>query len=64
MHMYLATGGQKIKPQQLDPGEDIEVMLVSMEEFIKLVKENAFIQAMHTTLIYKALDKLGRLRIE
>jgi len=64
MHMYLATGGQKIKPQQLDPGEDIEVMLVSMEEFIKLVKENAFIQAMHTTLIYKALEKLGRLRIE
>ncbi len=63
MHMYLATGGHKIKKQELDPGEDIEVLLVSMDDFIKLVKENAFIQSMHMTLIYKALEKLGKLKI-
>ena len=63
MHMFLATGGEKVQEQQLDPGEDIEVNLYSMDEFIQMVKDNVFIQSMHVTAIYRALEKLGRLTI-
>lgn len=63
LHMYLATGGERISGQQLDPGEDIEIVLVSMDEFIQLVKNKKFMQAMHITNIYLALEKLGRLQI-
>ena len=63
MHMFLATGGEKVQEQQLDPGEDIEVNLYSMDEFIQMVKDNVFMQSMHVTAIYRALEKLGRLTI-
>ncbi len=64
MRMYLATGGEKVGEQDLDPGEDIELVLVSVDELVKLVREEKFIQAMHTVAIYLALEKLGRLRIQ
>lgn len=62
MHMYLATGGELVQEQQLDAGEDIEILLVSMDEFVKMVKNNQFLQSMHLAAIYKALEKLGRLQ--
>jgi ADP-ribose pyrophosphatase len=61
MHMFLATGGEKVGEQELDEGEDIELQLVSMDEFVQLVKDQRFIQSMHTTAIYRALEKLGRI---
>ena len=61
MHMFLATGGELVQEQQLDAGEDIEVILVSLAEFVQLVKDKQFIQSMHLTAIYLALEKLGRL---
>lgn len=61
MHMFLATGGELVQEQQLDAGEDIEVILVSLSEFVQLVKDKQFIQSMHLTAIYLALEKLGRL---
>lgn len=63
MHMFLATGGEKLGEQQLDPGEDIEIHLVSMDTFIEMFKNNAFIQSMHVTTIFRALKKMGRLVI-
>jgi ADP-ribose pyrophosphatase len=62
MHMFLAMGGEKVKEQELDPGEDIEIQLVTVDELVQLVKEQKFIQSMHTTAIYLALEKLGRIR--
>ena len=61
MHMFLATGGEKVQEQQLDAGEDIEVLLVPIDEFVQMVRDRKFIQSMHTVAIYLALEKLGRL---
>jgi 8-oxo-dGTP pyrophosphatase MutT (NUDIX family) len=61
MHMFLATGGERVQEQQLDAGEDIEVLLVPIDEFVQMVKDRKFIQSMHTVAIYLALEKLGRL---
>ncbi len=62
MHMYLATGGELVQEQQLDAGEDIEILLVTIDEFVLMVKNNQFLQSMHLVAIYKALEKLGRLQ--
>ncbi|MBC7720621.1 MAG: NUDIX hydrolase [Pedobacter sp.] len=63
MHMYIAFDGELVADQKLDAGEDLEVLFVSMDEFIELFRQGAFLQAMHTTAIYLALQKLGRLTI-
>lgn len=59
MHMFIAYEGELVQEQKLDEGEDLEVMIVTMDEFVELVKKNAFIQAMHNTAIYLALIRLG-----
>ena len=59
MHMFLATGGKKIKEQSLDHNEDIEVVLLSIDELKTLINEHKIVQAMHTTTIFYALQKLG-----
>lgn len=64
MRMFLATGGEFDANQELDIVEDIEVFLVSMEEFLIMVKEKKFIQSMQLTTIFYALQKLGRLEIK
>ena len=64
MHMFLATGGEFDPTAELDKNEDVEVILVSMDEFLDMVKENKFIQSMHMTGIFLALQKLGRLIIQ
>lgn len=61
MHIFLATGGEKVQEQHLDEGEDIEIQLVTVDELVQLLKGQRFIQSMHTTAIYLALEKLGRL---
>jgi 8-oxo-dGTP pyrophosphatase MutT (NUDIX family) len=61
MHMFLLTGGKKVQQQQLDANEEIEVMLVPLNEFIKLLLSNKLVQAMHVTTIFFALYKLGKI---
>ncbi|MEQ1678030.1 MAG: NUDIX hydrolase [Chitinophagaceae bacterium] len=61
LHMFLATGGIKTAEQQLDPNEEIEVVLVTIDELKKLLKENKIIQAMHVSCIMYGLMKLGYL---
>jgi len=63
MHMFIAFGGVQVKEQELDHGEDLEVLFVTMEELLDLLEKGEFIQAMHTTCIYVALKSLGRLNI-
>lgn len=62
IHMFLATGGVKTAEQVLDPNEEIEVELISLEDLNKLVKENKIVQAMHLSTIKYALDKLEELK--
>jgi len=61
MHIFLATGGEKIAAQQLDHGEDIEVVLYSIQEVKQLLRENRIIQSMHVTALFYALERLGEL---
>lgn len=63
MHMFLATGGKKIKEQSLDHNEEIEVLLLTIDELKQLLKDHAIVQAMHVTAIMYGLEKLGELKI-
>lgn len=59
MHMFLATGGRQLQPQQLDDGEDIELLLCSPDEVKALLEQNAIMQSMHVTALFYAFKKLG-----
>jgi ADP-ribose pyrophosphatase len=63
LHMFLLTGGEKYQDQQLDANEEIQVLIVSLDEFRQLLLENSFIQSMHVTNIFYALYKLGKLKL-
>lgn len=62
MHVFLATGGEKVAEQKLDEGEDIEVLLLSIEETKQLIRSNQILQSMHTTAFLYAFEKLGELK--
>jgi len=64
MHMYLLQGGKKVQDQDLDPNEDIEVLLISFEELKRMLERKEILQAMHVTAIFYALMKLGKMKIE
>jgi ADP-ribose pyrophosphatase len=60
-HCFLATGGKKVAGQNLDDGEEIIIELVSLEKLKELVQNNEFGQALHTSGIFYALLRLGKL---
>jgi len=62
LHMFLATGGKKVAEQQLDPNEEIEVVLITIDELKEMVRKNELVQAMHVSCILFALERLGELR--
>lgn len=61
LHMFLARGGVKVKAQQLDENEEIEIVLLSIDELKQLLRENKILQAMHVSCILYALEKLNEL---
>ncbi|GAB3347235.1 NUDIX hydrolase [Arachidicoccus ginsenosidivorans] len=63
MHMFVATGGRRIKEQDLDENEQIDVLEISFEELITLVEEKRINQAMHISTILYALRYLGKLTL-
>ncbi len=62
MYMFLARGGKKTTRQQLDPNEEIDIELISIDELKELVRSNKIIQSMHVTCIHYALERLGELK--
>lgn len=58
MHMFLATGGSKVKEQQLDHNEQIEVVLISLDELKQLIADNKIVQALHVCTINYGIQKL------
>jgi 8-oxo-dGTP pyrophosphatase MutT (NUDIX family) len=62
MHMYLATGGQKVSEQQLDHNEEIEIYLFTIDELKQMMRENQIIQSMHVTTIFYALTRLEEIK--
>lgn len=56
--LYLATGGKKVSDQQLDDNEEIEIRLVSKDKVKAMLHNNEFKQALHTTCLFYAFNKL------
>lgn len=63
LHMFLLTGGELVQQQRLDTNEEIDVLTVSFEEFKTMLSENKFVQSMHVTTSFYALQKLEKLRL-
>lgn len=61
MHMFLATGGEKVAEQNLDDSEEVEVVLMTIDEVKDLVKENKIVQSLHVNCIMYALARLNEL---
>lgn len=59
MHMFLATGGKKVREQSLDENEQIEIIEITFDELLQLIDENKIMQAMHLSTIYYALRYLN-----
>lgn len=62
MHMFLATGGEKVAEQKLDEVEDLEVLIMTLDEVKQLVKENKIVQSLHVNCIMYALWHMGELK--
>lgn len=63
LYMYLATGGVKVAEQNLDETEDVEVKFFTIEEVKNLIKENKIVQALHTSCIFYALNRLNEISL-
>jgi ADP-ribose pyrophosphatase len=61
MHMFLAKGGKKVSEQKLDPTEDVQVLLYTIDELKQLIRENKMVQSLHITTAFYALERLGLL---
>ena len=60
--LFLATGGVKVKAQQLDHNEEINVKLVILDELISMLQRFEIKQSLHANCVFYALLKLGKLR--
>ncbi|WP_245957359.1 NUDIX hydrolase [Chitinophaga flava] len=63
-HMFLATGGRKVKEQDLDDNEEIEVVLMSIPEVQQLLMDNKIIHSLHVTGLCYALLHLGKMEMK
>jgi 8-oxo-dGTP pyrophosphatase MutT (NUDIX family) len=62
MHMFLATGGEKVAEQNLDEEEEVEVLIMTLDEVKGLVREHKIMQSLHVNCILYALERLGELK--
>lgn len=62
MHMFLATGGEKVAEQALDEEEEVEVLHMTIEEVKDLVRQHKIMQSLHVNCIFYALERLGEIR--
>ena len=60
--LYLATGGKKVSAQQLDANEEIEIKLFPLTAVREMLMKNEFKQALHTTCLFYAFNKLDSLK--
>ena len=58
VYSFLATGGKQISKPVFDESEEIETVLMSMEQFKKLLFENKLVQAMHVSAAFSGLNEL------
>ena len=61
VHCFLATGVKQISKPVDDETEKIEIVTLPVQEVIKLLRSNDVFQALHTSSLFFALDKLGKI---
>lgn len=59
--LFLATGGRKVKAQELDANEEIDIMLKPIEEVKQMLSNSEFIQSMHALCLFYGFEKLKSL---
>ena len=57
---YLALDAEKVGPQDLDAGEDIEVQLLPLADLIKMAGRAEFPHALHIAVLFQALAFMDR----
>lgn len=62
-YCFLALNAELIKEPHLDDTEEIEVVLTPLDEVIKSLKNNEFLQALHVSTIFKALDYMNIIKL-
>jgi ADP-ribose pyrophosphatase len=60
MYSYLATGAKKIKEQDLEPTEDIQLELVPLDKFRNMLKNNEIGCVFEVATSYQSLDHLDK----
>ncbi len=63
-HFYLAKDVESVGPQELESGEEIEVVFVSLDEFLKLLRAGEVQDGLRVAGAYRALDYLNLLSHE
>jgi 8-oxo-dGTP pyrophosphatase MutT (NUDIX family) len=61
MHMFLATGGEKVAEQNLDEADAVQVLYMTLDEVKQMVKDNKIVQSLHVNCIFYALERLGEM---
>ena len=60
-YCFLALGAEKVRAQNLDAGEDIEVQLVPLEDLIAMAKSGQFPHALDIAVLFQALVYMERI---
>jgi ADP-ribose pyrophosphatase len=61
LHCYLATDCELTHELNHDENEELEVMLVSMEEVLNMLRNNQIIQSLHISSMMYSLMRLGKI---
>jgi ADP-ribose pyrophosphatase len=61
-HVFLVRGAQPTQAQCLDPTEQIEVELATLDELRRYVRDGTIRVGTHVAVVYYVLDRLGKLR--
>lgn len=59
VHMFLATGGKKLKEQALDANEEIEIFKFSFDEVRSMLLKGEIVQSLHALSLFYAFRELG-----
>ncbi len=59
MHCFLATGVERLRAPRLDATEELEVLLLPLDEVIRLARTSQMPQAMHVSALFFALAHLN-----
>ena len=61
MHCYLARNVERVREPDPDDAEHLEVVLLPLDELIRMAQRGEILQAMHLSAFFFALGKLGRI---